>query len=104
MTVFNWGESPIGKWKLKIETRPRRDKSKENVGHLDHFSVNFFGFKNTQRINKRFTEKTRAFIPSNDIIEKIYKTELDLSRETIIINKRVLDSNPEFRHILKSIE
>lgn len=104
MTVFNWGESPLGEWKLIIETRPRRDKSKENVGHLEHFSMNFFGFKNPQRLNKRFSEKSRAFIPSNEIIEKIYKTELGLSRETTIINKRVLESNPEFRHILKSIE
>ena len=104
MTTWNWGESPTGKWRLIIETRARRDKSKKNDGRLDHFSMTFFGFKNLQRVNKRFAEKSRAFIPTNEIVEKIYKKELDLSRDTTIIKKRVLESNPEFRHILKTIE
>lgn len=103
MTVFNWGESPIGKWKLIIEPRSRLD-GKVNEGKLEHFSFKFYGFKKlNQSRNKRLAHKTRAFIPSNEIIEKIYNSELRLSRQTRIIHKRVLDSNPDIRDILKSL-
>lgn len=103
MTVFNWGESPIGKWKLIVEPRPRHDKIKANEGKLDQFDLRFFGYKSQSRINKRSARKSRAFIPSSEIIEKIYNSELRLSRQTRIIHKRVLDSNPSIRDILKSI-
>lgn len=105
MTVFNWGESPLGKWKLVVETRPRRDKSKSNKGKLDQFGLTLFGYKSRlpSRLNKRLAHKSRAFIPSSEVIEKIYNSELRLSRQTRIIHKRVLDSNPEIREILKSI-
>ena len=45
----------------------------------------------------------RAFVPSNEILEKIYNSELKLSKQTRIINKRLLDSNPQIRDILRSL-
>lgn len=108
MTIFNWGESPIGKWKLIIETRGRRDKTLENKGSLNSFSLKFFGYK--KLVSKEHKEQQkkrelnlRAFVPSNEILEKIYNSELKLSKQTRIINKRLLDSNPQIRDILRSL-
>ncbi len=108
MTIFNWGESPIGKWKLIIETRARRDKTLENEGSLNSFSLKFFGYKKVVSNEHREQQKKRelnlrAFVPSNEILEKIYNSELKLSRQTRIINKRLLDSNPQIRDILRSL-
>ena len=43
MTVFNWGESPRGVWKLVIEPRTRKNSNKLNNGLLQHYSLVFFG-------------------------------------------------------------
>ena len=109
MSLFNWGESPNGKWRLVAETRTKRDE-KENTGKLSHFSINFYGFKKTDdfRLKKRrFTdslEELQAFEPTFKELKRIYDSELRLSRETRIIHKRVIDSNPELREALKSLD
>lgn len=43
MTVFNWGESPLGVWKLVVETRTRLTARRPNEGTIDHFSLVLFG-------------------------------------------------------------
>ena len=61
--------------------------------------------KQTEKIieQKKRELNLRAFVPSNEILEKIYNSELKLSRQTRIINKRLLDSNPQIRDILRSL-
>lgn len=39
MTVYNWGESPVGEWQLIIESRSTNGK--DNKGALEHFSLTF---------------------------------------------------------------
>ncbi len=102
MTIFNWGESPLGKWKLIIEARTRTG-AKENQGKIDHFAMNFYGFKNTNEIGlkKRLTETNRAFVPSSNELVKIYKRELKSSRQSQIIHKKLFESNPELKKTIK---
>lgn len=92
MTLFNWGESPRGTWKLMIET-----KNEDNYGQLDHFSLVFFGSKSSKDSkNKQHQTRKRsgelklkkAFVPSESLIKKIYYDELDLSRKVDIKQKR----------------
>ena len=92
MTLFNWGESPRGKWKLMIET-----KNHDNYGQIDHFSLVFFGSKSSKdsKNNQHETRKRsdelklkKAFVPSESLIKKIYYDELDLSRKANIEHKR----------------
>jgi subtilisin-like proprotein convertase family protein len=92
MTLFNWGESPRGKWKLMIET-----KNDENYGQIDHFSLIFFGSKSNKDSKSKQEERSKrsdelklkkAFVPSESLIKKIYYDELDLSRKAKIETKQ----------------
>jgi len=93
MTLFNWGESPRGKWKLVIETQ-----NEDNYGQIDHFSLVLFGSKSSKESKPTMQHETRkrsgelklkkAFVPSDSLIKKIYYDELDLSRKTSIQQKR----------------
>lgn len=90
MTVFNWGESPNGIWKLIIKTKD----GEPMTGSLDSFSLNLYGFEQ-ENVN---TEKSKrhlahAYIPSNKHIEKIYQVERRMSKDTVLINKRTLKRN-----------
>ncbi len=100
MTVFNWGESPTGVWKLIIETR--ENPSVDINGELSHFSINFYGFMipKKDRIIKR--NNMRAFVPTSEHVKRIHDIELKNSRDTRIINKRNLESDPLLRKKLKN--
>ena len=43
MTLFNWGESPRGVWKLIVEPRTRNTARRPNTGNIEHFSLVLFG-------------------------------------------------------------
>jgi subtilisin-like proprotein convertase family protein len=109
MTLFNWGESPRGKWRLIIQSR-RKNENTINNGRLEYFSLKFYGIKNGSaaventenrkeqleddndeaRLKKRFSS-SKAFMASHDEVAKIYKRELNLYQQTKIVHKRVLD-------------
>jgi len=99
MTVFNWGESPVGKWRLITETLKHSDKT-VYTGEIERFELNFFGFTipsdNVKSI-KRSQSLTRAFIPSENRIKRIYESEMKLRSETSIIHKRILEADPTLR-------
>lgn len=101
MTLFNWGESPQGEWKLVIESRTREDSDTPNTGRLEHFSLVFYGSRNRKyetKMKKRLLNRNaRAYVPSDEDVRKIYKTELKVSKQTRIIHKRVLEGSPELR-------
>lgn len=87
MTVFNWGESPNGIWKLIVETVD----GEPMAGSLDSFSLNLYGFEQ-DNVNARKSKRhlSHAYKPSNENIEKIYKIEKRLYKDTVLINKRNL--------------
>jgi subtilisin-like proprotein convertase family protein len=99
MTVFNWGESPNGRWKLLVETKSK-DIDEPNKGEINYFSLVFYGHKkqnSEENKSKRFADTNqanKAFLASSDQIRKIYDAELKLSRETRITkNKRLLNEH-----------
>ena len=110
MTLFNWGESPRGKWRLNIETKPSTQAS----GKIEHFSLVFYGSKQDDdkeysaetdvgRRHSRSMEK-KAFVPSEKDLNRMYAYEMKSSRETRIVNKRLIDKNPDLRDILKAFD
>lgn len=120
MTLFNWGESPKGVWKLVVESRTKNSKT-PNSGQIDHFSLVFYGTKlesesttnsssssgeeSQPKLRKRFADlNARAFRASEHDVREIYENELNLYRQTRIINKRVFESNPELKDVLKNLE
>jgi subtilisin-like proprotein convertase family protein len=89
MTLHNWGESPIGIWRLIIETRDNNQI--DNKGLLIDYSLIFYGTINDENSKtKRSLNQKRAFRPDNDEIIKMYRKELKKSKKLNIKNKRVL--------------
>jgi subtilisin-like proprotein convertase family protein len=115
MTVFNWGESPIGKWTLIIESKSRNEEQ-PNSGRIEYFSLKLFGttiisnknsdsnFKSTDdKVVSRYLDRSdSAFIPTFSELKNIYTEEKKLSRQTRIIERKLLESNPELRNILSN--
>jgi subtilisin-like proprotein convertase family protein len=102
MTVFNWGESPVGKWKLIIESRTK-ENSMRNSGKIEYFSLVFYGTRNTNvEVKKRYADQIKAYVPTPEHVKRIYNVELKLSRQTRIVHKRVFETNPELKDVLKS--
>ena len=103
MTLFNWGELPVGKWKLIIESKSKEDQT-PNTGHIEHFSLIFYGTKSvgSKNLNKRYFDRnSRAFVPSSDDIKRIYDAELKLKDETKIVHKRFFEENFKKKDSLK---
>lgn len=86
MTVFNWGESPIGKWILIVETRSRFTKI-PNYGQINFLALRLFG--TTRSLQERDLDETpsEAYAPSVEDIKIIYQTETELARNVRILPK-----------------
>ena len=129
MTLFNWGESPRGVWRLLVEPRTLNSKT-HNTGQIEHFSLVFYGARlessneeskssnsNTTitssddgvevqpKLRKRFADSNiRAFRATENDVKQIYKEELNLYRQTRIINKRVFESSKQLTDVLNGLE
>ncbi|CAF4594129.1 unnamed protein product [Rotaria sp. Silwood1] len=98
MSVHHWGESPVGRWTLRIETRkPTNEESMQSAlnygdtGELKYFGLRIYGSydlndKNHARSIKR--EHKFAFIPTQREIELIYKRESAARESPNIMQKR----------------
>jgi subtilisin-like proprotein convertase family protein len=102
MSVHKWGESPIGRWTLRIETRtPQTQDSKRTAfkydsGELIYFGLRLFGSytSNNDKINLQKRQELNAFVPSQKEIEWIYKRELSIRQSPNVMQKR------EYQNIL----
>lgn len=106
MTVFNWGESPTGKWRLIAEPL-EHNKSSALKGEIGKFELNFFGFKipaDKLKTIKRSHSLSRAFIPSEDSLKKIYESEMSLKSGTSIVHKRLIEADPSLRSAMLKAE
>ena len=103
MSVFNWGESPVGVWKLRIQTRTKPGQP-SNSGRIGHFSLTLFGTQTTPTTangHKRFASASghaqqqqnfkRAYVPDFEDLKDIYDNELKSSRQVRLVNKRKID-------------
>jgi hypothetical protein len=95
MTIFNWGESPTGKWTLIIQSISRNPESPSR-GKIQYFGLRLFGTtKNiatghdSDKLVSRFIDSppSASFIPSYDQVKTIYVEEKKLSRETRIVDR-----------------
>jgi subtilisin-like proprotein convertase family protein len=98
ISAHHWGESVIGRWILRIETRkpenPESERSaanNEDLGELGHFGLRFFGThrpedKTNQEQAKR--SQSNAFVPTQREIESIYKRELSVRETPNVVQKR----------------
>lgn len=87
MTVFNWGENPLNKWRLIIETLEDTENSKK-IGSLDSFELILYGFKMQVGENNGEKKNQVAYIPEEEHIKKIFDSEYKKSREPEIVHKR----------------
>jgi subtilisin-like proprotein convertase family protein len=94
MTVHHWGESPIGRWTLRIESRLPTNENivlsaiKHDVGELKYFGLRLFGSYRIDDNNANQASTGTAFAPTADEIETIYRKELDTRRSPQVIAKR----------------
>jgi subtilisin-like proprotein convertase family protein len=96
LSVHKWGESPIGRWTLRIETRtPQNRESKKSainndIGELSYFGLRLYGSytsnDNKNNVNKR--QESNAFVPTQGEIEWIYKRELSIRESPNVMQKR----------------
>lgn len=96
MTVHKWGESPLGRWILRVETRSpqtresRRTAEENEVGELSYFGLRLFGSytgnNGTDQHQKR--QESNSFVPSEREIEWIYKRELSIRDSPKVMQKR----------------
>lgn len=96
MSVHKWGESPIGRWTLRIETRtPQNDLSKlssmtGDTGELVYFGLRLYGSysSNEDKNNIQKRHESNAFIPTQQELEWIYKRELSIRQSPNVMAKR----------------
>ncbi len=96
MSVHKWGESPIGRWTLRIETRtPQTRESKRtaiinNSGELTYFGLRLYGSytSNDEKSNIQKRQDSNAFVPRQQELEWIYKRELSRRQSPNVMQKR----------------
>lgn len=102
MSVHKWGENPIGRWTLRVETRkPQNRESKKSAmkndpGELIYFGLRLYGSytsKNDKSFQKR--QESNAFVPSKREIEWIYNKELSIRQSPNVMQKR------DYQNIIK---
>lgn len=94
MSAHHWGESPIGQWTLRIETRrpQTRESSKsaqeEPTGVLKHFGLLLYGSFAKEETTARPRSNAFAFTPNEDELRTIYELELRLRQSPRLMQKR----------------
>jgi subtilisin-like proprotein convertase family protein len=97
MSVHKWGESPIGRWTLRIETRTPQNRESErsaitnDLGELSYFGLRLYGSyssNNEQKTNIQKRQESNAFIPTEEELEWIYKRELSIRQSPNVMQKR----------------
>lgn len=96
MSVHKWGENPLGRWTLRIETRTpqtsesKRSANRNQAGELTYFGLRLYGSysssENATKYQKR--QETNAFVPNERELEWIYKRELSIRDSPNVMQKR----------------
>ncbi len=96
MSVHKWGESPIGRWTLRIESRtPQTRESKRTAIENDSGKLNYFGLhlygsytSKNEKSNFQKRQELNAFTPTQQELEWIYKRELSIRQSPNVMQKR----------------
>ena len=97
MSVHHWGESPIGQWTLKIESRePQNYQSVKSAiqnpsGQLTHVGLRLYGsYRTVDSMLGQQQERqllNRAYLPTESELQLIYEKEQVLRRASNIVKK-----------------
>ncbi|CAF1145419.1 unnamed protein product [Rotaria sordida] len=114
MSVHCWGESPIGRWTLRMETRDPENKESiksaleyGDVGELSYFGLRIYGSNNPDDQNHEKSMKREhrfSFVPTQNDIELIYKREFAARTSPNIMQKRHYQNFIKQRQIQKQQE
>lgn len=98
LSVHNWGEDPVGRWKLRLETlKPQNMEAKRSsmlygeASELGHFGLRLYGTHNPDEKNTVEREKRQrrdAFVPTQRDLESIYKREIAARNSPHVMQKR----------------
>ena len=96
MSVHKWGESPLGRWTLRIETRePQNRESKLSAqesgqGELSYFGLRLFGSNppENHKISVQKRDENNAFVPTLKELQWIYERELSIRQTPNVMKKR----------------
>ena len=106
MSVHKWGESPVGRWTLRIETRaPQNYESKKSAmngdfGEMTYFGLRLFGsyLPNSEENDVPKRRESQTFIPTQHELEWIYKRELSIRQSPNVMQKRDYQNLINERH------
>ncbi len=104
MTLFNWGESPIGRWTLVIESKSSNSII-DNYGMIDFFALKMFGTVKYKNKLARVVDENKhknAFLPTLDELKNIYNEEKYLSHNPRILSKDIKNANILLKNINSS--
>lgn len=96
MSVHKWGESPIGRWTLRVETRkPHKETSVkshmlDDIGELMHFGLRLFGSYSSNDVKNNIQKRqdSNAFVPTQRELEWLYERELSIRESPSVMQKR----------------
>ncbi|CAF0806074.1 unnamed protein product [Didymodactylos carnosus] len=92
LTAHKWGESPIGRWVLLIETRRSThwtDDQDVDGGALTYFGLKMYGSTTPDsKLDRSKRSGTDGFRPSDTEIEWIYKRELSIRDKPNVLQSR----------------
>ena len=111
LSVHHWGEYPIGRWILRMETRiPQTIDSTrsaliyEGRSELGHFGLRIYGsndLEETDVLREKERTQTKAFMPSEGEIDSIYRREFHLRTASTVMHKRDYEKLRNERQLLK---
>jgi hypothetical protein len=114
MSVHHWGEYPIGRWTLRMETRESHNKDSiksamtyKGPSELSYFGLRIYGSNDPDKKNDVQREKRNrnlAFTPTENEIHSIYKRELAIRQSPHVIEKRNYDQLLKERQLRKQNE
>ena len=84
ITIHNWGESPLGRWILRVESRlpqsPAAEQSATDqpTGEISHFGLRIYGSHDVHKKEQRphtVRDLSYAFAPSKRQLESMFERE-----------------------------
>ncbi|CAF3842179.1 unnamed protein product [Rotaria magnacalcarata] len=96
MSAHKWGESPIGRWTLRMETRSPQNEgsiksaSLDDTGEISYFGLRLYGSyaSHEEKNNIQKRQDSNAFVPTQRELEWIYKRELSIRQSPNVMQKR----------------
>ena len=107
LTIHNWGESPLGRWLLRVESRRPQSLAAEQsamahpTGEISHFGLRIYGSRDVHE-KKEQSQAARdpsyAFAPSKRQLESMFEREQTSRTLPHVMQKRAYQQLLKVRH------